>query len=228
LQKIDIAAELMPRSATTASSRSCRKRGSCELSARQPGGRSSRCSSALANLERENLRGEHKKLLEDITGYLQLLSDEANIRAVVREDMVELKKKYGDERRTVISEDELYDIDRGDLITEEPMVVTLSHEGYIKRTPLSIYQAQNGGGKGIRGAKSDEEDALAHLFVASTHDYLLFFTDRGKVHWQKVYDLPLQSRTSKGRAVVNLLSLQDPEERVTSCLPVRDSPTIAS
>ncbi|MGE3314125.1 MAG: DNA gyrase subunit A [Planctomycetaceae bacterium] len=226
LQKIDIAAELIARALGDDGFKSfVQEKGEAEnyqLSANQAEAIVAMQLGSLANLERENLRGEHKKLLEDITGYLHLLSDEAHIRAVVREDMVELKKKYGDERRTVISEDELSDIDRGDLIAEEPMVVTLSQKGYIKRTPLSVYQAQNRGGKGIRGAKSDEEDALAHLFVASTHDYLLFFTDRGKVHWQKVYDLPLQSRTSKGRAVVNLLSLQDPEERVTSCLPVRE------
>ena len=102
------------------------------------------------------------------------------------------------------------------------MVVTLSQRGYVKRTPLSTYQAQNRGGKGITGVKSDEEDDIKHLFVASTHAYLLFFTDRGRVHWQKVYDLPLQSRTSRGRAIVNLLSLKDAEERVTSCLAVRE------
>ena len=94
--------------------------------------------------------------------------------------------------------------------------------GYVKRTPLSTYQAQNRGGKGITGVKSDEEDDIKHLFVASTHAYLLFFTDRGRVHWQKVYDLPLQSRTSRGRAIVNLLALKDAEERVTSCLAVRE------
>ena len=102
------------------------------------------------------------------------------------------------------------------------MVVTLSQRGYVKRTPLSTYQAQHRGGKGITGVKSDEEDDVKHLFVASTHAYLLFFTDRGRVHWQKVYDLPLQSRTSRGRAIVNLLSLKDGEERVTSCLAVRE------
>jgi DNA gyrase subunit A len=102
------------------------------------------------------------------------------------------------------------------------MVVTLSQRGYVKRTPLNTYEAQHRGGKGITGVKSDEEDDVKHLFVASTHAYLLFFTDRGRVHWQKVYDLPLQSRTSRGRAIVNLLSLKDAEERVTSCLAVRE------
>ena len=176
---------------------------------------------SLANLERENLQDEHRKLLASIAEYTELLSSEDNIRALVRSDMVELKRKYGDARRTEISEEELGDVDRDALITEEPMVVTLSQRGYVKRTPLSVYQAQHRGGKGITGAKSDDEDAMEHLFVSSTHALLLFFTDRGKVYWRKVYDLPLQSRTAKGRALVNLLSL-DEDERVTQCLPVRE------
>ncbi len=226
LQKIDIAAELIARALGEQGFKAFQdEKGVAEtyqLSANQAEAIVAMQLGSLANLERENLRGEHKKLLDDIAEYLRLLSDEANIRAVVREDMLELKKKYGDARRTEILEEELSDIDKADLIAEEPMVVTLSQKGYVKRTPLSVYQAQNRGGKGIRGAKLDEEDPLKHVFVSSTHDYLLFFTDRGKVHWQKVYDLPLQTRTSKGRAVVNLLSLQDPEERVTSCLAVRE------
>ncbi len=177
---------------------------------------------SLANLERESLRGEHAKLLESIIEYLRLLSDEANIRSVVRQEMLELKEKYGNKRRTAISEEESVSMNRDDLVAEEPMVVTLSQRGYVKRTPLNTYEAQHRGGKGITGVKSDEEDDVKHLFVASTHAYLLFFTDRGRVHWQKVYDLPLQSRTSRGRAIVNLLQLQDTEERVTSCLAVRE------
>ena len=178
---------------------------------------------SLANLEREKLGEEHRKLLEDIAEYLKLLSDEANIRAVIREDMVELKDRYGGVRRTEINDQELGDYDRDALITEEPMVVTLSQRGYVKRTQLSVYQAQNRGGKGIRGAQSGEEDPIAHLFVASTHDYLLFFTTRGRVHWHKVYDLPLQSRTARGRALVNLLHLED-GEGISNCLSVREFP----
>ena len=176
---------------------------------------------SLANLEREQLGGEHQKLLDDIAEYMQLLSDEANILALIRGEMEDLKKKYGDSRRTDISEEELGDVDRDDLIAEEPMVVVLSRRGYIKRTQLSVYQAQNRGGKGITGVKIDEEDPIEHVFVSSTHAYLLFFTDRGKVYWQKVYDLPLGSRTAKGRALVNLLQL-DENERVSQCLAVMD------
>ncbi len=226
LQRIDVPAELVARALGEAGFRDFQaEKGTAEnynLSANQAEAIVSMQLGSLANLERETLRGEHQKLLDNIAQYLGLLSDETNIRAVVRQDMLELKQKYGTKRRTAFSEDELSDINRDDLIAEEPMVVTLSQRGYVKRTPLSTYQAQNRGGKGITGVKSDEEDDIKHLFVASTHAYLLFFTDRGRVHWQKVYDLPLQSRTSRGRAIVNLLSLKDAEERVTSCLAVRE------
>ena len=176
---------------------------------------------SLANLERENLQGEHTKLLSDIAGYLHLLSDIAHIRAEIRGEMEMLQAKYSSPRRTEISDEELTDVDRSDLIPEEPMVVTLSQRGYIKRTPLSTYQAQNRGGKGIKGAKSDDEDPVEHLFVSSTHSWLLFFTNFGKVFWQKVYDLPLGSRTAKGRALVNLLNLGE-GERVQDCIDVRE------
>ncbi len=175
---------------------------------------------SLANLEREKLGEEHGKLLTEISEYLRLLSDEANLRAVVREEMQALVEKYGNKRRTEISDLELGNVDYEALIAEEPMVVTLTQRGYIKRTPLNAYQAQNRGGKGITGAKVDDDDPIEHLFVASTHDYLLFFTDKGKVLWSKVYELPLQARTSKGRALVNLLSLQE-GDRITSCVAAR-------
>ncbi len=176
---------------------------------------------SLANLERENLQGEHRQLLEDIAGHRRLLSDEANIRAVIRDQMADLKRKFADDRRTEITDEELADVDKDELIVEEPMVVTLSQRGYIKRLPLKTYQAQHRGGKGIMGTKSDEEDPIEHLFVSSTHAYLLFFTNLGKVYWQKVYDLPQQGRTAKGRALVNLLSLAE-GETVQDCIDVRE------
>lgn len=178
---------------------------------------------SLANLEREKLAAEHQHLLENISEYLRLLSDEAHLRAVVRNDMEELRARFPDRRRTTISEEELGDYDKEALIAEQPMVVTLSQRGYIKRTPLDVYEAQNRGGKGIRGASTDEEDPIAHLFVSSTHDFLLFFTDRGRVHWLKVYDLPLQPRTGKGRALANLLEF-DESEGVANCFSVRHFP----
>ena len=155
----------------------------------------------LVNLEQEKLSGEYSKLLDEIAEYLRMLSDEQNIRAVIRDDLIELKKKHGDERRTEISGEELGTIDLEDLIEEENMVVTISHQGYIKRTAASTYRAQRRGGKGLNGAKIEEEDPIRHLFAASTHDYLLFFTNRGKVYWQKVYGLPqLAARAAGGQS----------------------------
>ncbi|HEV3417365.1 MAG TPA: DNA gyrase subunit A [Pirellulales bacterium] len=175
----------------------------------------------LVNLEQEKLADEYRKLLDEMAEYLRILSDEKNIRDIIRADLLELKKKHADPRRTEISGEEIGSIEMEDLITEENMVVTISHNGYIKRTPSSVYRAQRRGGKGLTGARTEEEDPIAHLFVASTHDYLLFFTNRGKVYWQKVYDLPQLSRESRGRAIVNLLNFA-PEERVADCRPVRD------
>ncbi|MFM7038864.1 MAG: DNA gyrase subunit A [Planctomycetaceae bacterium] len=178
---------------------------------------------SLAGLEREKLAAEYQTLLQNIAEYLRLLSDEAHLRALVRSDMEELRARFPDKRRTTISEEELGDYDKEALIAEQPMVVTLSQRGYIKRTPLDVYEAQHRGGKGIKGAAADEEDPIAHLFVSSTHDYLLFFTNRGRVHWIKVYDLPLQPRTGKGRALANLITLED-GEGIASCFNVRHFP----
>jgi DNA gyrase subunit A len=175
----------------------------------------------LVNLEQEKLVDEHTKLLAEIGEYLGILADEARIYAIIREDCEELARKHGDERRTQISDEEIGEVDVEDLIEEETMVVSISHQGYIKRTPASVYRAQRRGGKGIKGAKADEEDPVEHLFVTSTHDYLLFFTTKGKVYWQKVYNLPQLSRESKGRAVVNLLNLAE-DEKIADCRAVRD------
>ncbi len=175
----------------------------------------------LVNLEQEKLGGEYQHLLEEIAEYLRILSDEQNIRNIIREDLLEVKRKHSDERRTEVSGEEVGNIDLEDLIAEENMVVTISHQGYIKRTPASTYRAQRRGGKGMKGAKSEEEDPIRHLFAASTHDYLLFFTNRGKVYWQKVYGLPQLSRESRGRAVVNLLNFAE-GEKIADCRAVRD------
>jgi len=175
----------------------------------------------LVNLEQEKLVDEHAKLLEQIEEYLAILADEARIYQMIREDCEELARKHGDARRTQLSDEEIGEVDIEDLIEEETMVVSISHNGYIKRTPASVYRAQRRGGKGIKGAKADEEDPVEHLFVTSTHDYLLFFTTKGKVYWQKVYNLPQLSRDSKGRAVVNLLNLAE-DEKIADCRAVRD------
>lgn len=175
----------------------------------------------LVNLEQEKLTEEHKQLLEEITNYLDILANQSRVYGIIKEDLEEMKRRFGSPRRTQISNEELGNIDLEDLITEETMVVSISHEGYIKRTPSSVYNTQRRGGKGLKGAKTDDEDPIEHLFVASTHAYLLFLTTTGKVRWQKVYDLPQLPRDAKGRAIVNLLALEE-GEKIASCLAVRD------
>ncbi|HTU27660.1 MAG TPA: DNA gyrase subunit A [Pirellulales bacterium] len=175
----------------------------------------------LVNLEQEKLGGEFNQLLEQIAEYQRILSDDAIIRGIIREDLLDVRKKHADARRTEISGEEIGSVDMADLITEETMVVTISHQGYIKRTAASVYRAQHRGGKGLKGAKTEEEDPIEQMFAASTHDYLLFFTNRGKVYWQKVYDLPQLGRDSRGRAIVNLLNFAE-GEKVAECLAVRD------
>ena len=175
----------------------------------------------LVNLEQERLADEYNKLLDDIAEYLRILSDDRIILDMIRDDLLELKRKHADARRTEISGEELGDIDLEDLIREETMVVSISSNGYIKRTPVTAYRRQRRGGKGLKGAKAEEEDPIEHLFVASTHDYLLFFTNRGKVYWRKVYELPQLARDSRGRAVVNLLNLGEDED-IADCRAVRD------
>ena len=175
----------------------------------------------LVNLEQEKLVDEHSKLLEQIEEYLSILGNEGRIYQMIRDDCEEIGRKYGDARRTELSGEEIGDVNIEDLIEEETMVVSISHNGYIKRTPASVYRAQRRGGKGIKGTKTDEEDPVEHLFVTSTHDFLLFFTNKGKVYWQKVYNLPQLSRESKGRAVVNLLNLAE-DEKIADCRAVRD------
>ncbi|MGB7329324.1 MAG: DNA gyrase subunit A [Rubripirellula sp.] len=177
--------------------------------------------SQLVGLEQEKLTGEHAALLAEIIDYLDILANQSRIYGIIKEDLEDMKRRFGDARRTRISMEELGNIDLEDLITEETMVVSISHQGYIKRTPSSVYNTQRRGGKGLKGAKSDDEDPIEHLFVASTHAYLLFLTTAGKVRWQKVYDLPQLARDAKGRAIVNLLNLEK-DEKIAECLAVRD------
>lgn len=173
----------------------------------------------LAALERDEIFREYASLRTEIRGYQELLSSDRNVLAVVRDDLAALADKYGDERRTEIS-DAGADVDMEDLIEEENQVVTISHQGYIKRLPLNTYRTQRRGGKGVSGGNTRDDDFIEHFFVASTHAYLLCFTNTGRVYWLKVYDIPLLSRTSAGRSIANVLSLK-PEEKVTSVIPVR-------
>jgi DNA gyrase subunit A len=175
----------------------------------------------LVNLEQEKLGEEYRNLLSEIAEYLRILADENLIRDMIREDMRQIKAKHGEKRRTEITGNEAVDIDMEDLIEEEMMVVSITQGGYIKRTPVSIYHAQKRGGKGRIGAKVAEEDPIQHLFVTSTHNYLLFFTNFGKVYWHKVYGLPELPPTSKGRAIVNLLNLSSGEQ-IADCRAVKD------
>ena len=175
----------------------------------------------LVNLEQERLGEQYRELLVEIKEFLKILGDEDNIRRMIREDLSEISEKYADKRRTEISTEELTDVVDEDLIEEENMVVSISHRGYIKRTPVSTYRSQKRGGKGIKGAKSEDEDPIEHVFAASTHDFLLFFSTTGQVYWRKVHQLPQLGRESRGRAIINLLALAE-EERIAECLAIRD------
>jgi DNA gyrase subunit A len=175
----------------------------------------------LTGLEADKLAQEYVELKSAIAGYERLLGDESLIRDLIRADLRELKSKYADARRSVISDEEIGDFDKEALIREENMIVTVTHDGYIKRLPPSTYRAQGRGGRGIAATNTKEGDFLEHMFVALTHDYILFLTDKGKVYWLKVYDLPLAARTAGGRAIVNLLQLAE-GERITGMIPVRE------
>ncbi len=160
----------------------------------------------LTGLEMEKLAKEYADLTEQIEGYEAILANEELLLDIIREDIHEIKEKYGDARRTKITA-KVEDLDVEDLIAEEEVIVTVSHSGYVKRLPIDTYRKQARGGRGIIGSVTKEGDFVEHLFVASTHDYLLIFTNRGKCYWLKVYDVPSMSRQSKGRNIVNLLKL---------------------
>ncbi len=177
--------------------------------------------SKLTGLEADKLADEYKGLKEDIRGYEAILADEGLIYELIRADLQELKRKYANPRRSLITDEELGDFDKEALIREEYMVVTITHDGYIKRLPPSTYRAQGRGGRGISATNTRDGDFLEHMFVALTHDYILFFTDRGKVYWLKVYDIPMASRTSAGRAIVNLVQMGE-GEKITGMIPVRE------
>jgi len=176
--------------------------------------------SQLTALESDAIKKEHADVMERIRELRELLGDEANVRALITEEMRDIAERFADERRTTIapSEDEL---DIEDLIADQQMVITITKSGYIKRVPLATYRQQRRGGVGITGMDLKDGDYIEHLFVSSTHDFLLFFTNRGKVYRSKVYELPEGARTTKGRALVNILPLRE-GERVQSVLSTRD------
>jgi DNA gyrase subunit A len=173
----------------------------------------------LTNLEREKINEEYKEVIQLIARLREILSNERLLFNLIGEELREIKERYGDERRTLIIE-EAQEINLEDLIVEEDMVVTISHSGYIKRNAISLYRSQRRGGRGKMGMTTKEEDFVEHLFVASTHSYILFFTDAGKVFWLKVHEIPQAGRMSRGKAIINLLNLSG-EEKITAILPVR-------
>ena len=174
----------------------------------------------LTGLEHEKILSEYKVLLDVIAELLYILATPARLMEVIREELEAIRDEFGDERRTEIT-NASHDLSMEDLITEEDVVVTLSHEGYVKYQILSDYQAQRRGGKGKAATKMKEEDFIERLLIANTHDTILCFSDRGKLYWLKVYQLPLASRTARGRPIVNILPL-DKGERITAILPVRE------
>src|SRR6266508_3522815 len=174
----------------------------------------------LTQLERHKIVDEHEQTLALIADLKGILASEQRLMGIIKDELVALKNDFGDERRTEILE-ETSDLTIEDLLADEEMVVTITRSGYIKRTHLEAYRSQKRGGKGVTGMETKEEDIVEDLFVASTHAYLLFFTNKGKVHWLKVHEIPEGGRQAKGKAMVNVLSLGE-GERVATCVPVRD------
>jgi DNA gyrase subunit A len=174
----------------------------------------------LTGLEREKIEEEYQALSKNIQEYKAILESPEKVLDIVREETTEIRDQHGDDRRTEILEEE-GDIDLEDLIADEDMVVTISHTGYIKRSPISLYRAQRRGGKGATGATPKEEDFIEHLFIASSHDYLLFFTNKGRVYWKKVHEVPESGRAARGKAIVNLLELMR-GEKVATTLALRE------
>jgi DNA gyrase subunit A len=174
----------------------------------------------LTAMERTKIEAEYLELLKKIQGYEAILASEARVLGIIKEELVELQKKYGDDRRTdIVGEAE--DLQIEDLIAEEDVVITISHTGYIKRLPVSAYRQQKRGGKGVMGAGLGEEDFIEHLFIATTHEHILFFSTQGKAYMIKVHEIPQAGKLSKGKAIVNLLQLA-PGESVSAFVRVKD------
>ncbi|MCL5237015.1 MAG: DNA gyrase subunit A [Nitrospirae bacterium] len=174
----------------------------------------------LTGLERDKIIKDYTETLKEIKRLKEILGSEALVSKIIKEELLEVRGKYADERRTEITA-AAADLTIEDLITEEEMVITVSHNGYIKRNPLSIYRSQRRGGKGLTGMETREEDYVEQLFIASTHDYMLFFSNLGRLYWLKIYQIPEAGRAAKGKALVNLLSLSE-GERITTAINVKD------
>ncbi|MDR0399125.1 MAG: DNA gyrase subunit A [Endomicrobium sp.] len=176
----------------------------------------------LTGLKRKEIDEEYLETIKLIEKLRSILADPKKILSIIKDETVEIKKKYGDKRRTQIQAAEA-DFNIEDLIQQEEVAVTMSHAGYIKRIPLDTYKAQHRGGRGITAMNTKEEDFVENLFITSSHAYMLFFTTRGRLYWTRVYEIPEGVRTSKGKAIVNLLQLQGTEEKITAAIPIRSS-----
>ncbi|MDR3275157.1 MAG: DNA gyrase subunit A [Endomicrobium sp.] len=174
----------------------------------------------LTGLKTKEIDQEYLELIKLIEQLRSVLADPKKVLAIIKEEIIDIKKKYGDKRRTQIQAAEA-DFNIEDLIQEEEVAVTMSHAGYIKRIPLDTYKAQHRGGRGITAMNTKEEDFVENLFITSSHSYMLFFTTRGRLYWTRVYEIPEGVRTSKGKAIVNLLQLQGTEEKITAAIPIR-------
>jgi DNA gyrase subunit A len=175
----------------------------------------------LTGLERQKIEDEYQELLKLIAELKAVLSDRKRVLAIIETELQEIKEKYGDPRKTEIVDSGPADFNVEDLIAEEDMVITISHKGYIKRLALDAYRQQKRGGRGVTGIKMRDEDFVEHIFIASTHSYILFFTDMGRCHWVKVHEIPEAGRAARGKAVVNLLGLQE-NERIAGRIPVSE------
>ena len=176
----------------------------------------------LTNMERAKIDAEYEEIIKLINYLRDLLANERKVYGVIKDDLLEMKKRYGDPRRTDIVPDE-GEISVEDLIADRGCVITISHTGYIKRVPVATFKQQRRGGKGVVGMDTKEEDYVEHVFTASTHDYMLFFTATGRVYWKKVYEIPEGGRTTRGKAIVNFLEIGS-EEKIAACIPVREFP----
>ncbi|OGX28584.1 MAG: DNA gyrase subunit A, partial [Omnitrophica WOR_2 bacterium RIFCSPHIGHO2_01_FULL_49_10] len=174
----------------------------------------------LTALEREKLEAEYLELIKKIELYESILKSEKKVYQIVKEEVLKIKEKYGDERLTDVV-GEVEDLAVEDFIAEEDVVITISNTGYIKRLPVSAYKKQRRGGKGVTGADVKEEDFVEHLFIATTHEHILFFTNQGRVLWLKVYDIPQAGRQARGKAIVNMLEMQQ-AEKISAFIPVKE------